>query len=142
MWIIVWDETLVVPHVRWTDVYTDIIQGIGEVGISSAVIAFVLTEVLNSIMLVSEWIRRNLVEATKERQFAEGLNQGLKQGRAEGRSEGRSEGLADGLAEGRSEGLAEGRAQLIEEISDWEERRREAQERGEAFDESPPYLKN
>ena len=83
-------------------------------------------------MLVSEWIRRNLVEATKERQFAEGFSQGFTQGFNQGFAQGRAEGLAKGRAEGR--------AQLIEEISDWEERRREAQERGEAFDESPPYV--
>ncbi len=69
-------------------------------------------------MLMSEWIRVNLVEPAKERR----------------REEGR--------VEGREEGRAEGREELIVEIEDWDTRRRAAEERGEFFDEPPPYARN
>ena len=42
----------------------------------------------------------------------------------------------------RAEGHAEGRAELIEQIKEWESRRRDAEARGETFDEPPPYSSN
>lgn len=42
----------------------------------------------------------------------------------------------------RAQMRAEGRAELIAEIEDWENRRREAEARGEGFDEPPPYRQN
>ena len=37
---------------------------------------------------------------------------------------------------------AEGRAELIAQINEWEQRRRDAETRGETFNEPPPYLRN
>ena len=42
----------------------------------------------------------------------------------------------------RAEGRAQGRAELIAQINEWEKRRRDAEKRGETFDEAPPYLEN
>ena len=40
--------------------------------------------------------------------------------------------------EGREEGREEGKAEVYREIAEWERRRKEAEERGEKFTESPP----
>ena len=61
-------------------------------------------------MLMTEWIRENLVEPAKERR--------------------------------REEGREEARAELMAEFEDWDTRRRAAEERGESFDEPPPYARN
>ena len=91
---------------NWIQTYFDIILRTGQVGIAAAIITFTVIEILGSIMLMSEWIRQNLVEPAKERR------------------------------------RAEGRAQVIAEIKDWDRRRRAAEQRGETFDELPPYLEN
>ena len=59
--------------------------------------------------------------------FVDPLREGL---RAEGRAEGRVEGWAEGQAEGRAEAHSIWR--------EWNRRRREAEARGEAFDEPEP----
>ncbi len=118
---------------NWIQAYFDIILRTGQVGIAAAVITFTVIELLGSIMLMSEWIRVNLVEPAKEKQRAK-IEMRREEGRAEGRAEGRTE--------GREEGRAEGRAQVIAEIKDWDSRRRAAEQRGETFDEPPPYLEN
>ncbi len=99
---------------RWIQAYFDIILRTGQVGIAAAIITFTAIEILGSIMLMTEWIRVNLVEPAKERR----------------------------REEGRVEGRKEGRAEIIAEIEDWDTRRRAAEERGEFFDEPPPYARN
>ena len=56
----------------WIQTYFDIILRTGQVGIAAAIITFTLIELLDSIMLMSEWIRVNLVEPAKERRREEG----------------------------------------------------------------------
>ena len=68
-------------------------------------------------MLMSEWIRENLVEPAKEKQRS----------RIEMR---------------RKEAREAARAELIEEIREWDRRRRAAQQRGDSFDEQPPHLQD
>ena len=102
---------------RWIQAYFDIILRTGQVGIAAAIITFTAIEILGSIMLMTEWIRVNLVEPAKERQHA----------RIERR---------------REEGREEARAELMAEFEDWDTRRRAAEERGEFFDEPPPYARN
>ena len=130
---------------EWIQTYFDIILRTGQVGIAAAIITFTVIELLGSIMLMSEWIRVKLVEPAKEQQRARiemRLEEGRQKGHAEGRVEGREEGRVEGRAEGRVEGREEGRAQVITEMKDWDRRRRDAEQRGEKFDELPPYLEN
>ncbi len=56
------------------------------------------------------------------------------QARAEGRAEGKAQGRAEGIAQGR----AEGKAQAYREITEWNNRRMAAGERGEKFTEPFP----
>ena len=95
---------------KWIQAYFDIILRTGQIGIAAAIITFTVIELLSSTMLMSEWIRQNLVEPAKERN--------------------------------RAEGRAQVRAQMIAEIKEWDQRRRAAEQRGEAFDEPLPYLEN
>lgn len=98
---------------NWIQAYFDIILRTGQVGIAAAIITFTAIEILSSTMLMSEWIRQNLVEPAKERNRV----------RIERRRE-------------------EGRAELIAEIKEWDRRRRDAEQRGETFDEPLPFLEN
>ena len=60
----------------------------------------------------------------------------------EGREEGRVEGREEGRVEGREEGREEGRAEARAEWDAWVARMREAQAKGEPFDEPTPTEKN
>ena len=61
--------------------------------------------------------------------------------RQEGREQGREEGLQEGFQNGHEEGREEGRQELealAAEVADWNQRRLDAEKRGEPFDEPPP----
>ena len=77
-------------------------------------------------MVLADYLRVKLVAPLRE---------GL---RAEGRVKGRTEGRVEGRAEGPVEGRAEGRAEAHSVWREWNRRRREAEARGEAFDEPEP----
>ena len=62
----------------------------------------------------------------------------LAQGIADRLKERREKFKAELIAQGKAEGKTEGRAELAAEIEGWNERRLEAEERGEKFDEPPP----
>ena len=57
---------------KWIQAYFDIILRTGQIGIAAAIITFTVIELLSSTMLMSEWIRHNLVEPAKERRREEG----------------------------------------------------------------------
>lgn len=85
--------------------------------ITAAAAALVLTEVGRSIVVIARRLQEGLERVRRER---------------------REEGRREGLAEGRREGRAEGRAEVQEAWRAWNQRRIEADERGETFTESPP----
>ena len=85
--------------------------------ITAAAAALALTEIGRSLMVL---VRR----------LEEGLERLREQRRAEGRAQGR--------AEGRVEGRVEGRAEVNCAWREWNERRLEAEARGEPFTEPPP----
>ena len=66
------------------------------------------------------------------------LAQGLADRLKERRERFKDELIAQGKAEGIAEGVARGRAELAAKVADWNERRLEAEARGEKFDEPPP----
>ena len=96
-----------------------IVRDIGLVGGSSAALAFAIIVMRKGIMALIDW-------PNKEKY------------RAQGRSEGRAEGRAEGRVEGRSEGQAEGEMRNQQKWLLWNNRRLEAERRGERFDEPPP----
>ena len=112
--VIVWHELFTATQDTPFETYVGIIQGIGWIGLAAAVNTFTITEALEGVMVTAMWIRQKFLEPLKERQ----------------------------RAEGRAEGRAQARAELIAQINEWEKRRRDAEARGETFDETPPYLQN
>ena len=82
------------------------------------------------------------VERQRERLRQEGREQGIEQGiergREQGIEQGREQGIEQGIEQGREQGIEQGRATLAAEVADWNERRLDAEKRGEPFDEPPP----
>lgn len=62
----------------------------------------------------------------------------LAQGIADRLKERREKFKAELISRGRTEGKAEGKAELAAKVNDWNNRRLEAEARGEGFDEPPP----
>ena len=88
-------------------------KDIGQVGFSAAALGFAIIVIRRGIMALIDW-------PSKEKY----------------RAEGRVEGLTEGLAVGRVEGSSETQQAWVR----WNERRIEAERRGERFDEPPPGL--
>ena len=96
------------------ETFSAIIEQKGRIGVASAAISIAITEVLNDIMVTGEWMRQKLVEPLKEKQ----------------------------RQEGRAKGLEEGRVEAHIEWWEWNERRLEAETKGEPFNEPVPYIPN
>ncbi len=96
------------------EIFTAIIAQTGSIGIASAAIAIALTEVMQYIMVTADWLRQKLIVPLKEKQREEGREQGRRDGRTEANARWRA----------------------------WNERRMEAEARGELFDEPIPYSEN
>ena len=71
--------------------------------------------------------------------FAVRLEQAKTEGIAAGKAEGRAEGRAEGIAKGKVEGKAEGVAERDRQWAAWNNRRIEAEAKGEPFHEPPPH---
>ena len=91
-----------------------IIQGMASIGVASATTAITITEVINGIMVIGEWMRDRFVEPQKEKQRQEGLEQGIQRG------------------------LQQERKRWME----WNQRRMEAEAKGETFNEPTPDSRN
>ena len=115
--MVAWDEAVYGSHTR-------VIEYMRAVGRDSS--HMVQMFILNTIGIV-ELGRLIMV-------LAQGIVDRLK----ERRERFKAELIAQGKAEGRSEGRSEGRAELAAEVKAWNQRRLEAEERGEKFDEPPP----
>ena len=74
-------------------------------------------------MVIADWMREKLVTPLQEKRREEGRAKGREEGRAEGRVIGRAEGIAEVNARWRA----------------WLRRLRDAEARGEPFDEPEPY---
>ena len=80
-------------------------------------------------MVVGAYLEEKLLKPLREKRRME-REQWIAQRQAEG--------LAQGLAQGRAQGRAEGRADNQKIWEAWNQRRLEASERGEPFDEPTP----
>ena len=107
-----------------------IIEGIFPVAGASAVTSFITTEVLRSTMVLAEYLKEEILDPARERRRAKL--------RAKYEAEVEAEIRAEGLAEGLAEGQAKGRAEAIAEMREWNQRRMDAEAKGESFDEPLP----
>ena len=130
---------------NWIQRYFGIILRTGQVGIAAAILTFTAIELLDSIMLMSEWIRVKLVEPAKREQearmemrFEQSVEKAVEKAVGEAVEKVREKVREEARVQGREEA----RAELIAEMKDWDRRRRTAEQCGEKFDEPPPYLDN
>ena len=112
-----------VAHPSVHDMIWAIIADIVVVGIASATISILTVEAGKHIMIVGTYLE-DMIKKRRARQMAEAVERG----RAEGRSEGVSEGIAKGVADRDAKWRA------------WNDRRLDAESKGEPFDEPPPGL--
>ena len=108
-----------VAHPSVHDMIWAIIADIVVVGAASATISILTVETGKHIMIAGTYLE-DMIKKRRARQMAEAVERG----RAEGRSEGRAEGVADRDAKWRA----------------WNDRRLDAEAKGEPFDEPPPGL--
>ena len=113
---IVWYEVNVITADGAPETLIGIIQGVGWVGLASAIGIFTLTEIVENAMVMANWIRQNYLEPLKERQREEGRAKGLEEGRQEGREQGLEEGRQEGRERGRAEGEREALARIRSEM--------------------------
>ena len=85
-------------------------------------------------MVMGNWLRQTYLEPLKARQREEGRVKGVKVGYELG--------VERGIERGIERGRVEAREELLAEMREWDLRRREADVRGEPFDEPPPYAEN
>ena len=101
-----------------------IIQGMAWVGVASATTAITITEVINGIMVIGEWMRERFVEPLKEKQRQERIQ------------------LQQKLEQARQRTIQEGRLKERKRWMEWNQRRMEAEAKGETFNEPTPDSRN
>ena len=123
---------------RWNRLVVDIMREMAFVSTGSAGIAITITEIARYIMVIGEWMLREVIEPRRRRQIERWRQEGI----AEGVEKGIEQGIIAGRQEGRSEGRSEGRAEANKEWETWISRKMQAEANGEAFDEPMPTHRN
>ena len=137
-------------NAKWIQTAASIGSRLESLTVIAIAATFILVE---GVPMLAHWIRQAEIKEAREEGRAEGRAEGRlegqaewqAQGRAEGRAEGRLEGQAEWQAVGRVEGQAEGRILEREawqewrrSIEAWEQRRTEAENAGQRFNEPLP----
>ena len=115
---------------RWNRLVVDIMREMAFVSTGSAGIAITITEIARYIMVIGEWMLREVIEPRRRRQ--------IERWRQEGIEEGVEKGIEKGIDRGRSEG----RAEANKEWESWISRKMQAEANGETFDEPMPTHRN
>ena len=102
------------------------------VPVGGAIVAMIIGGI-DLMMLLADFI-----QAQREKRIEAAKAVAKEEGREEGRAEGIAEGKAEGIVEGKAEGIAEGKAEERELWIAWNNRRLEAEAKGQAFNEPPP----
>ena len=143
---------------RWNRLVVDIMREMAFVSTGSAGTAITITEIARYIMVIGEWMLREVIEPRRRRQIErwrqegiaegrqegrqEGIEQGIEQGIIAGRQEGIEQGIAEGVEKGIDRGRSEGRAEANKEWESWISRKMQAEANGETFDEPMPTHRN
>ena len=117
---VIWNETITVADDSPYQTYLAILHNI------SPGILTIAAQTITAIMAM-EGVRV-IAEAYLKKRFRDGKAEGI------------AEGIAEGRAEGIAEGMAEGEQVAHEAWTVWNEKRLDAEARGEPFDEPPPTL--
>ena len=127
---------------RWNRLVVDIMREMAFVSTGSAGTAITITEIARYIMVIGEWMLREVIEPRRRRQIERWRQEGIAEGVEKGIVAGRQEGIVAGRQEGRSEGRQEGRAEANKEWESWISRKMQAEANGETFDEPMPTHRN
>ena len=131
---------------RWNRLVVDIMREMAFVSTGSAGTAITITEIARYIMVIAEWMLREVIEPRRRRQIERWRQEGIEEGRQEGRQQGIEQGIEQGIVagrqEGRQEGRSEGRAEANKEWESWISHKMQAEANGETFDEPMPTHRN
>ena len=111
---------------RWNRLVVDIMREMAFVSTGSAGTAITITEIARYIMVIGEWMLREVIEPRRRRQIERW----------------RQEGIAEGVEKGIEQGIDRGRAEANKEWESWVSRKMQAEANGEAFDEPMPTHRN
>ena len=132
--VIIWREAETGGHANFFDLLIASLQKIDDVCYLSLITSVIIVD-------IGRYLLGILIEAPQDRAYERGLSQGREQGVTEGREQGVTEGREQGVAEGREQGVAEERQRWLDydaSVRDYNRRFKDAQNRGEPFDEPPP----
>ena len=137
---LLWYEIFENTADTWQQTILSITQGIGVNTVGAAGLALLSIEGPKTVMVLADYITERWLNPLKERRRAEAERRRTESEEriARIRADARDEGLAEGRTEGLAEGRAEGETQRQAAWESWNERRMEAESRGEPFDEPPP----
>ena len=107
---------------RWNRLVVDIMREMAFVTTGSAGVAITVTEIARYIMVIGEWMLREVIEPRRQRRIERWRQEGIEQGRQEGHQE--------------------GRAEANKEWESWISRKMQAEANGETFDEPMPTHRN
>lgn len=112
------------------EIATSALSEFDDIGLSLTFVAILLTPLLTPFLVIFGRCIMKLGNRINEKLLPQKIKSQLDQARTDGRTE------------GRTEGLAEGRTEASREWAAWVTRMQDAQDRGEAFAEPPPYEVN
>lgn len=132
---IIWYETTQTTPANAASAARAVILGIGQVGVSAAVVSILTTESVRFIMVVGGWLEE-VLKRRRERAIAEGIEEGIAKAVDKAVGEAVDKAVEEAVAENTEKVRSEDRAKFRA----WYERHQEAIARGEPFDEPPPDL--
>ena len=115
---------------RWNRLVVDIMREMAFVSTGSAGTAITITEIARYIMVIGEWMLREVIEPRRRRQIERWRQEGIEQG------------IEQGIEKGIERGIDRGRAEANKEWESWVSRKMQAEANGEAFDEPMPTHRN
>lgn len=128
--VITWREWAVGGHTNPYDLMIAVILKMDDVAYLALVTSVLIVD-------FGRYIMGLLLKAPQDR----AREQGLALGKVQGIAEGKVQGKAEGLAEGKVVGAAEERERWMDydrRVQEWEREQKEAQDKGEPFDEPRP----
>ncbi len=126
--VVIWYELTQRTDDGWYETLREIDRGVLEAGAAAAVSSIIVTDTARNIMVLGGIIE-DALRRRRERQIAEAVEEALEKA---------SSRISEGRAEGREEGRAEGREEERSRWTAWNARRRDAESKGQPFDEPPP----
>ena len=120
--VVISSQQIPPPDGRWDILIVDIMQSMSSNGVGAAITAITITEIARYIMVLAEWMLREVIEPRRKRRIERWRQEGIEAGRQEGHQE--------------------GRAEANREWEAWISRKMQAEANGQTFDEPMPTHRN